>query len=88
MKMINLIHEPDVIERILRHLELWKQHPPPLERKAKVPAHEPVVLEDFDDGWHRYEDRIHRSFRKPLGTLQQAKITQAIRPLNMPVVKL
>ena len=29
MKIISLIHEPDVIERILRHLGLWKQHPRP-----------------------------------------------------------
>jgi hypothetical protein len=27
MKIISLIDEPDVIERILPHLGLWKQHP-------------------------------------------------------------
>ena len=35
MKVISLIHESDVIERILRHLGLWKQHPEPHEKKPK-----------------------------------------------------
>jgi hypothetical protein len=50
MKIISLIYELDVIEHILRHLGLWKQHPKRPERKAKVPAHVPVVLDDFDYG--------------------------------------
>jgi len=54
MKIISLINEPDVIERILRHLGLWKQHPGPHQTKA--PEHGPVVLDDFDDGWHGYEE--------------------------------
>jgi hypothetical protein len=35
MKIISLIHEPDVIERILRHPGLWKQHPDHHEEKLK-----------------------------------------------------
>ena len=58
MKIISLIHEPDVIERILRHLGLWKQHPDPHEGKIKAPADGPVVLEDFDDGWPGYEEPV------------------------------
>jgi len=54
MKIISLINEPDVIERILRHLGLWKQHPGPHQTKA--PEHGPVVLDDFDDGWPGYEE--------------------------------
>jgi hypothetical protein len=37
MKIISLIHEPDVIEGILRHLGLWKQPPDPHEGKIKAP---------------------------------------------------
>jgi hypothetical protein len=58
MKIISLIHEPDVIERILRHLGLWKPHPDPHERKTKAPAHGPLVMEDFDDGWPGYEKPV------------------------------
>jgi len=58
MKIISLIHEPDVIERILRHPGLWKQHPQPHETKTKVPADGPVVLDDFDDGWPGYEEPV------------------------------
>ena len=36
MKIISLIHELDVIERILRHLGLWKQPPDPHEGKIKA----------------------------------------------------
>ena len=56
MKIIRLIHEPDVIERILRHPGLWKQPPDPHEGKTKVPGDGPVVLDDFDDGWPGYEE--------------------------------
>ena len=44
MKIISLIHEFDVIERILRHLGLWKQPPDPHEGKIKAPADGQVVL--------------------------------------------
>jgi hypothetical protein len=53
-----LIHEPDLIERILRHLGLWKQHPGSLEDNTKAPADGPVVVEDFDDGWPGYEESV------------------------------
>jgi hypothetical protein len=58
MKIISLINDPKVIERILRHLGLWEQHPPPPERKTKAPADGPVVKEDFDDGWPGYEEPV------------------------------
>lgn len=48
MKIISLIHEPGVIQRILRHLRLWKEQSDPHERKIKTPVDGPVVLEDFD----------------------------------------
>jgi hypothetical protein len=58
MKIIRLIHEPDVIERILRHLALWKQPPNPHEAKIKAPSDGPAVLDDFDDGWPRYQEPV------------------------------
>jgi hypothetical protein len=58
MKIISLIHEPDVIERILLHLGLWRQHTGPLEAQTKVPADGPVAMEDFDDGWPVYEEPV------------------------------
>jgi hypothetical protein len=45
-----------VIEHILRHLGLWKQHPNPNERKMKAPVDGPVVLDDFDDAWPGNEE--------------------------------
>jgi hypothetical protein len=56
MKIISLINEPDVIERILRHPGLWKQQTAPSGRKAKAPEHGPVVIVDFHDGWPGYEE--------------------------------
>ena len=35
MKIISLIHEPEIIERILRHLGLWKRPPDPRGEKSK-----------------------------------------------------
>jgi hypothetical protein len=58
MKIISLIHEPDVIARILRHLGLWKQPQSPHEGKIKAPADGPVVMADFDDGWPGYEEPV------------------------------
>ena len=55
MKIISLINDPSVIERILRHLRLWKQQTAPSGRKTKAPEHGPVVIEEFDDGWPGYE---------------------------------
>ena len=56
MKIRSLVHEPAVIERILRHLGLWKRQTAPSGRKAKAPEHGPVVIEDFDDGWPGYQE--------------------------------
>ena len=58
MKIISLINEAEVIERILRHLGLWKQQTAPSGRQAKAPEHGPVVMEDFDDGWPGYEGPV------------------------------
>jgi hypothetical protein len=48
MKIINLISDPDVMERLFRHPGLWKQHQHPFERKTKAAANGSVVMEDFD----------------------------------------
>jgi len=58
MKIISLIHEPDVIERILCHLGLWKQHPDPHDKKPRAPEDGPVVMQDFYDGWLGYEEPV------------------------------
>jgi hypothetical protein len=58
MKIISLINDPHVMERILRHLGLWNQQTAPSERKTKAPEHGPVVVEDFDDGWPGYEEPV------------------------------
>ena len=58
MKIISLINEPDVIERILRYLGLWKQQTAPSRRKARAPEHGPVVIADFDDAWPGYEEPV------------------------------
>lgn len=58
MKIISLINDPDVVERILHHLGLWKQHPPPYDMETKAPANGRVVMEDFDDGWPGYEEPV------------------------------
>jgi hypothetical protein len=55
MKIISLIDEPSLIERILRHLGLWRQRPDLHDGKIRVAFGGPVVLEDYDDGWPRYE---------------------------------
>ncbi len=57
MKVVNFIHEPDVIERILRHLGPMEAAPgSSLGYKSKAPGDGPVVLDDFDDGWPGYEE--------------------------------
>jgi hypothetical protein len=50
-KIISLINDPKLIERIPCHLGLWKQHPDPHEGETKAPVDRPVVMENFDDGW-------------------------------------
>ena len=56
MKIISLINDPFVIERMLRHLGLWKKQMAPSGRKAKAPEHGRVVSEDFDDGWPGHDE--------------------------------
>ena len=71
MKIISLIHEPAVIERILRHLGLWKQHPDPHLKKPKTPDPGPVAMEDFDDGLRLLEPTPRRagpSMKSPLSS--------------------
>jgi hypothetical protein len=58
MKIFSLINDPKLIEQILRHLGLWKQYPDAREGKIKAPIDGPVVMEDFDDGWPRYEKPV------------------------------
>jgi hypothetical protein len=58
MKIISLIDEPDVIQRILRHLGLWKEPPGPRQGKTKTPEDGPVATEGFDDGWPGYEEPV------------------------------
>ena len=56
MKILSLINDPQVIERILRHLGLWKQHPPPRDTKSDASSDGPIVTEHFDDGWPGYQE--------------------------------
>lgn len=54
MKIVSFIDEPQLIRRILEHLDLWcgrvpKGLPPPSEQEEKFA--EPIVSEGFDDGW-------------------------------------
>lgn len=50
MKIISLINDPKIIERILRHLRLWSLPSDPHEGKVNAPADGPVGMEHFDDG--------------------------------------
>ena len=44
MSVINIIYEKDVIQKILKHLDLWEQDMPP-------PAEEGYIYEPYDDGY-------------------------------------
>ncbi len=44
MKLISIIYEKDVIQKILEHLNLWEQDLPP-------PAGEGYIYEPYDDGY-------------------------------------
>lgn len=64
MKIISFINEPEVIRKILEHLDLWRrreQPRPPPENKFTAPQHNPcpaITEQDdfFDDGWPGYEE--------------------------------
>jgi hypothetical protein len=60
MKIISFIVQPEVIRKILVHLELWEEffrRPPPMTlaaEKAEVVSGRAKEL--FDDGWPSYEE--------------------------------
>jgi len=60
MKIISFIHEAEVIEKILRHLNLWESGKP--ARRNRPPPRIPppyissVHYEPVDDGWPVYEE--------------------------------
>jgi len=65
MKNISFINEPDVIRKILEHLDLWstpEQPRSPPENRFTPPQHNPcpAITDqddfDFDDGWPGYEE--------------------------------
>lgn len=61
MKIVALIQEAGVIERILKHLGLWKERtaaPPNAEVAEAWPAVE-CDYEEVDDGWPRYEEPVY-----------------------------
>jgi hypothetical protein len=55
MKIVSLIHDPDVIRQILKHLGLWKQDVGSRCKKPK-PERRPLIYEEFDEGWSPYEE--------------------------------
>ena len=66
MKIISFINEPNVIRKILEHLDLWntpEQLRPPPGKRFTLPKHNPcppvTEQEDvFDDGWPGYEEPV------------------------------
>jgi hypothetical protein len=62
MKIIALIEEPAVVERILKHLELWRDPEPRRgDQRGTTPcdaAEAPLEFcyEPVDDGWPGYEE--------------------------------
>jgi hypothetical protein len=56
MKTINLINDPDLIQKILEHLELLKPRSAPDPRKPKVSDLDPIALKDFDDVSPTYDE--------------------------------
>ncbi len=44
MKVISIIYEKDVIQKILEHLNLWEQDLPPPEKDG-------YIYESYDDGY-------------------------------------
>ena len=61
MKIISFIVQPEVIRKILVHLELWEEfsmrRPPPMPLAAgKVEVASGRAKESFDDGWPGYDE--------------------------------
>lgn len=55
MKIISFINEPQMIEKILRHLDLWKEEQT-AKRASRAPPERRVIYEPLDDGWPEYEE--------------------------------
>jgi len=79
MKIISLIHEPDLVERIPCHLEVQKQPPDPPQGRFKAPEEGPVVVENFDDGWPGYEESVFVNHRSSL-SLNRGKYPSSSAP--------
>jgi len=57
MKLIALIDDNEVIEKILRHLDLWPQNSLPARAPPKTVMHE-YTLEPFFDGYSDYDEAV------------------------------
>jgi transposase-like protein len=57
MKLVALIDDNEVIERILRHLNLWPQNSLPARAPPKTVMHE-YTLEPFFDGYSDYDEAV------------------------------
>jgi len=55
MRIVSLINERDVIERILRHLGLWQQGVRVLPARAPPEAAERVIEPCYDDPFPDYD---------------------------------
>ncbi|MGA7876640.1 MAG: hypothetical protein WCA08_13340 [Desulfoferrobacter sp.] len=53
-----LINDPDVINISSATSGCGSSTRDPHEGKTKTPADGPVVFDDFDDGWPRYEEPV------------------------------
>ena len=55
MKMIGLIDDNEVIEKILHHLDLWPENSLPARAPPK-PIMRDYILEPFFDGYPDYDE--------------------------------
>jgi hypothetical protein len=55
MKIISFINERRVIEKILRHLDLWEEERT-VEQAGRAPPERRLRYEPFDDDWPGYEE--------------------------------
>ncbi len=59
MKIISFISkaQPEVIRKILEHLDLWEERIRPPPNPPSFPPHEEAITDEpFDDGWPGYEE--------------------------------
>jgi hypothetical protein len=54
LRTISMIHDPEVIRKILEHLGLWKDYPGNVGGDVRGSPKQ-VVYESFDDGWSYYK---------------------------------